>query len=106
MSDVQYGPALRTFVVNCWIARNVDGTAASASIRTRGVMGNPSDGYHGKTLSIIVRNFWAKSYSTNGKTSRIVLTQEIACGSVCEGTGARRRSARLLRRDSAGESHD
>ena len=23
-------------------------------------MGNPSDGYHGKTISIIVRNFWAE----------------------------------------------
>ncbi len=24
-----------------------------------GLLGNPSDGYHGKTISIIVRNFWA-----------------------------------------------
>jgi len=23
-----------------------------------GLIGNPSDGYHGKTISIIVRNFW------------------------------------------------
>ena len=25
-----------------------------------GLLGNPSDGYHGKTISIIVRNFWAE----------------------------------------------
>ena len=25
-----------------------------------GLAGNPSDGYHGKTLSFIVRNFWAE----------------------------------------------
>lgn len=25
-----------------------------------GLMGNPSDGYHGKTISLIVRNFWAE----------------------------------------------
>ncbi len=24
-----------------------------------GLLGNPSDGYHGKTISIILRNFWA-----------------------------------------------
>jgi len=26
-----------------------------------GLLGNPSDGYHGKTISIIVRNFWAEA---------------------------------------------
>jgi hypothetical protein len=25
-----------------------------------GLIGNPSDGYHGKTISISVRNFWAE----------------------------------------------
>ena len=25
-----------------------------------GLLGNPSDGYNGKTISIIVRNFWAE----------------------------------------------
>ena len=25
-----------------------------------GLIGNPSDGYHGKTISIVVRNFWAE----------------------------------------------
>jgi len=25
-----------------------------------GLLGNPSDGYHGKTISISVRNFWAE----------------------------------------------
>ena len=25
-----------------------------------GLLGNPSDGYHGKTISIIVRDFWAE----------------------------------------------
>ena len=26
-----------------------------------GLLGNPSDGYYGKTISIIVRNFWGRS---------------------------------------------
>ena len=26
-----------------------------------GLLGNPSDGYHGKTISVIVRNFWAEA---------------------------------------------
>lgn len=25
-----------------------------------GLIGNPSDGYYGKTLAVIVRNFWAE----------------------------------------------
>lgn len=25
-----------------------------------GLLGNPSDGYNGKTVSLIVRNFWAE----------------------------------------------
>ena len=25
-----------------------------------GLVGNPSDGYHGKTISLCVRNFWAE----------------------------------------------
>ncbi|MDA0285526.1 MAG: GHMP kinase, partial [Planctomycetota bacterium] len=34
-------------------------------IRTRayaraGLIGNPSDGYYGRTLSLIVRNYWAE----------------------------------------------
>ncbi|MEJ2749975.1 MAG: sugar phosphate nucleotidyltransferase, partial [Anaerolineae bacterium] len=30
------------------------------SFARAGLLGNPSDGYHGKTISIILRNFWAK----------------------------------------------
>ena len=26
-----------------------------------GLLGNPSDGYNGKTISLIVRNFWAET---------------------------------------------
>ena len=40
------------------------------SIRKRayaraGLVGNPSDGYFGKTLSVIVRNFWAETTLPN-----------------------------------------
>ena len=41
-----------------------------------GLMGNPSDGYHGKTLSIIVRNFWAEVVLYEWEDVEIVLTQE------------------------------
>lgn len=41
-----------------------------------GLMGNPSDGYHGKTLSIIVRNFRAEVVLYEWEDVEIVLTQE------------------------------
>ena len=41
-----------------------------------GLMGNPSDGYFGKTLSIIVRNFRAEVVLYEWEDVEIVLTQE------------------------------
>ncbi len=41
-----------------------------------GLMGNPSDGYHGKTISIIVRNFRAEVVLYEWEDVEIVLTQE------------------------------
>ncbi|MHB8864365.1 MAG: hypothetical protein ACYC6N_18320, partial [Pirellulaceae bacterium] len=41
-----------------------------------GLMGNPSDGYFGKTLSIIVRNFRAEVVLYEWEDMEIVLTQE------------------------------
>ncbi|NLX54280.1 MAG: GHMP kinase [Planctomycetaceae bacterium] len=41
-----------------------------------GLMGNPSDGYHGKTLSVIVRNFRAEVVLYEWEDVEIVLTQE------------------------------
>ena len=41
-----------------------------------GLMGNPSDGYHGKTLSIIVRNFHAEVVLYEWEDVEIVLAQE------------------------------
>eukprot|EP00944_MAST-04C_sp_MAST-4C-sp1_P014595 g14595.t1 len=37
-----------------------------------GLMGNPSDGYFGKTLGLSVRNFWATVTLTASKTLRLV----------------------------------
>lgn len=41
-----------------------------------GLMGNPSDGYHGKTLSVILRNFRAEVVLYEWEDVEIVLTQE------------------------------
>ena len=41
-----------------------------------GLLGNPSDGYHGKTISIIVRNFSAEVVMYEWETVEIVLTGE------------------------------
>jgi len=41
-----------------------------------GLLGNPSDGYHGKTISLIVRNFWAEVVLYEWDSVDIVLTQE------------------------------
>ncbi|MGD0060710.1 MAG: GHMP kinase [Verrucomicrobiia bacterium] len=41
-----------------------------------GLLGNPSDGYHGKTISIIVRNFWAEVVLYEWDTVDIVLAQD------------------------------
>ena len=40
-----------------------------------GLGGNPSDGYHGKTLSMIVRNFWAEVVLYEWDTLEIVLAE-------------------------------
>ena len=38
------------------------------------LVGNPSDGYHGKTISLIVRNFWAEAVLYEWDSVDIVLT--------------------------------
>jgi glucuronokinase len=40
-----------------------------------GLVGNPSDGYHGKTISIIVRNFWAEVVLYEWDSVDIVLAE-------------------------------
>ena len=46
-----------------------------------GLLGNPSDGYHGKTLSFIVRNYWAEVVLYEWDAVEIVLADETARGS-------------------------
>jgi glucuronokinase len=41
-----------------------------------GLIGNPSDGYHGKTISIIVRNFWAEVVLYEWDSVDIVLAED------------------------------
>ena len=41
-----------------------------------GLIGNPSDGYHGKTISISVRNFWAEVVLYEWDTIDIVLAED------------------------------
>ncbi len=41
-----------------------------------GLLGNPSDGYNGKTISLIVRNFWAEVVLYEWDTVDIVLAQD------------------------------
>ncbi len=41
-----------------------------------GLLGNPSDGYNGKTISIIVRNFWAEVVIYEWESLDIVQTKE------------------------------
>lgn len=41
-----------------------------------GLLGNPSDGYNGKTISIIVKNFWAEAVLYEWDSVDIVLTEE------------------------------
>ncbi|MBX3052781.1 MAG: hypothetical protein KF753_14955 [Caldilineaceae bacterium] len=40
-----------------------------------GLLGNPSDGYNGKTISLIVRNFWAEVVLYEWDTVEIVLAE-------------------------------
>jgi glucuronokinase len=40
-----------------------------------GLLGNPSDGYHGKTLSLLVRNFWAEVVLYEWDTVEIILAE-------------------------------
>ncbi len=40
-----------------------------------GLLGNPSDGYHGKTISIILRNFWATVVLYEWDSVEIVLAE-------------------------------
>lgn len=41
-----------------------------------GLVGNPSDGYNGKTISIIVRNFWAEVVLYEWENVEIVLAED------------------------------
>jgi glucuronokinase len=41
-----------------------------------GLLGNPSDGYNGKTISIIVKNFWAEAVLYEWDSVDIVLTDQ------------------------------
>jgi glucuronokinase len=41
-----------------------------------GLVGNPSDGYHGKTLSLIVRNFWAEAVLYEWEDLELVWTDQ------------------------------
>ena len=41
-----------------------------------GLLGNPSDGYHGKTISIILRNFWADVVLYEWDSVDIVLAEQ------------------------------
>ena len=41
-----------------------------------GLLGNPSDGYHGKTISMTVRNFWAEVVLYEWDTVEIVLADD------------------------------
>ena len=41
-----------------------------------GLLGNPSDGYHGKTISLSVRNFWAEVVLYEWDTVEIVLAED------------------------------
>jgi len=41
-----------------------------------GLLGNPSDGYHGKTISLIIRNFYAEVVLYEWDTVDIVLAQD------------------------------
>ena len=41
-----------------------------------GLLGNPSDGYNGKTISISVRNFWAEAVLYEWDTLEIVLAED------------------------------
>jgi glucuronokinase len=41
-----------------------------------GLLGNPSDGYHGRTISIIVRNFFAEAVLYEWEDVELILTDE------------------------------
>lgn len=44
-----------------------------------GLIGNPSDGYYGRTLSLIVRNYWAEVVLYEWEDLEIILSQEDRC---------------------------
>ena len=41
-----------------------------------GLLGNPSDGYHGKTISVILKNFWAEVVLYEWRDVEIVLAED------------------------------
>ena len=72
-----------------------------------GLVGNPSDGYHGKTISVIVRNFYAEAILYEWEDLELILepggSQPLRLD---RRTGPRRAPARLLRRHAAGQGDD
>ena len=72
LADPKHGPALRAFVerlARCYIIRKRAYARAA-------LVGNPSDGYDGKTISLIVRNFWAEVVLYEWDSVEIVLADE------------------------------
>ena len=47
-----------------------------------GLLGNPSDGYHGKTISFSVRNFWAEVVLYEWDSVEIVLADDDRANSI------------------------
>jgi glucuronokinase len=41
-----------------------------------GLLGNPSDGYHGKTIALSIRNFWAEVVLYEWDSVEIVLAED------------------------------
>ena len=70
-----------------------------------GLLGNPSDGYHGKTISIIVRNFCAEVVLYEWDTVEIVSPRTTAPLRLGLRAGEGRAPARLLRRHPADQGH-
>ena len=72
-----------------------------------GLLGNPSDGYHGKTLSFSVRNYWAEVVLYEWDSVEIVLADDDrARFDSVHRPRARRATARLLRRHPADQGDD
>ena len=69
LADPKHGPSLRAFVERLVCGPPMIIIRKRAYARA-GLVGNPSDGYSGKTISLIVRNFWAEVVLYEWDTSR------------------------------------